>query len=131
MNEYLLKNFQMSYPHIASKVVDIHQGEDLELFMTLEDGSRMAYYEYDNSVRELPKDDLFLTEEECRKEFGIRLYRIMRHKGIMQKELSELTGITQASISNYINGRMSPTFFTVDKIARALGCSIEDLRYKF
>ena len=131
MNEYLYKNFSMLYPDIAKDVIHIQEGNDFDLYMELKDGSKVAFYDSDETLRYLPKDESSLTEEECRKEFGIRLSRLMRRKGIMQSELSELTGITQASISQYINGRKSPSFYTVDKIARALDCSIEDLRYKF
>ena len=131
MNEYLYKNFSMLYPDVVKDVVHIQEGNDFDLYMELKDGSKVAFYDSDETLRYLPKDESSLTEEECRKEFGIRLSRLMRRKGIMQSELSELTGITQASISQYINGRKSPSFYTVDKIARALNCSIEDLRYKF
>ena len=131
-NDYTYRNFSMRYPDIAKDVVEIHYGENkLNLYMELKDGTRLAFYECDDSIGYLPKDESSMTEEECRKEFGIRLSRLMRFKGIMQSELSELTGITQASISQYINGKKSPTFYTVDKIARALDCSLEDLRYKF
>jgi transcriptional regulator with XRE-family HTH domain len=53
----------------------------------------------------------------------------MALEGISQCELSERTGITQPSISDYMNGKKLPSFYTVDKIAKALGCSVDAFRY--
>ena len=130
-NDCIYRNFSMRYPDIAKDVVETHYGDFLDLNMELKDGTRMAFDNCTDCIRYLPKDESSMTEEEYRKEFGIRLSRRMRRKGMMQSELSELTGITQANISNYINGRTAPGLYTLDKIARALDCSLEDLRYKF
>lgn len=130
-NDCIYRNFSMRYPDIAKDVVEIHYGDFLDLNMELKDGTRLAFDHCEETLRYLPKDESSMTEEEYRKEFGIRLSRRMRRKGMMQSELSELTGITQANISNYINGRTAPGLYTLDKIARALDCSLEDLRYKF
>ena len=47
-----------------------------------------------------------------------------------QKDLSKKTGISETMISRYMNGLSNPGFFVVDKIARALDCSMDDLRYR-
>ena len=99
-----------------------------ELIAKLKDGRVFSYYGSEHSIRRLPSDAYSLTEEECKKEFGIRLNRLMFVKNITQKMLSEKTGIAQGNISNYITGRTSPSFYVVDRIAKALDCSIEEFR---
>ena len=131
MNEILLTNFKKQFPCFADHAVEYRKKGPFELVVKLDDGHVISYYDTEQGIRRLPSDDSRLTEEECREEFGIRLYRLMCDKGVTQPELSEMTGITQSNISNYINGRKTPSFYTVDKIARALDCSIEELRYKY
>lgn len=131
MNEYTWKNFSMHYPHLADKVKEVFECKYFEYIMRLNDGRMISYYELENSVRNLPDEDDLHTEEAYRREFGIRLGRIMEQKHISQLELSELTGISQASISSYINQRKSPTYYTADKIAQALDCSIDDFKIKY
>ena len=131
MDEILLTNFKKQFPCFADHAVEYRKKGPFALVVKLDDGHVISYYDTEQGIRRLPSDDSRLTEEECREEFGIRLYRLMYNKGITQPELSEMTGITQSNISNYINGRKTPSFYTVDKIARALDCSIEELRYKY
>ena len=131
MNEMLLTNFKKQFPCFADRAVEYREKGPFELVVKLDDGHVISYYDTEQGIRRLPSDDSCLTEEECREEFGIRLYRLMYDKGVTQSELSEMTGITQSNISNYITGRKTPSFYTVDKIARALDCSIEELRYKY
>lgn len=131
MDERLLTNFKKMFPLIAEDAIEYHENGPFELIVKLNNGRVISYYDSEQGIRRLPTDDSFLTEDECRTEFGIRLYRIMYRKGITQSELSSLTGITQSNISNYITGTKTPSFYTVDKIARALDCSIEELRYKY
>ena len=131
MDEILLTNFKKQFPCFADHAVEYRKKGPFESVVKLDDGNVISYYDTEQGIRRLPSDDSRLTEEECREEFGIRLYRLMCDKGVTQPELSEMTGITQSNISNYINGRKTPSFYTVDKIARALDCSIEELRYKY
>lgn len=131
MDEYLHKAFTMYFPFIARDTVECYEGGPDELIAKLKDGRIYSYYNLHHTIRLLPKDDESFDEAKCREEFGIRLYRIMERKGITQADLSKRTGIAQGNISNYTNGKKLPSFYTADKIARAIGCSIEDLRLKY
>ncbi len=57
--------------------------------------------------------------------FGERLKEKMKEKGLKQAEFAERIGITQTAISQYLNDKRKPTPKTVQKIADALGCSVE------
>lgn len=131
MDQYLYKAFEMYWPNIARDTVECYEVGPDELIAKLKDGRVFSYYNLHTTIRQLPTDDESLDEARCRYEFGLRLYRILERKGISQRELSERTGITQANISNYINGKVTPSFYVTDKIARAIGCSTEDLRLKY
>lgn len=129
MSNCMRKNLETYFPFIAEQAVGYFENGSFELLIELNNGSVVSYDEIEHSIRYLPQDSNNLTEAECKNEFGIRLNRIMRRKGITQFELSEMTGITQPAISNYMTGKTTPSFYNVDKIAKALDCSIEEFRY--
>lgn len=129
MNDSVYREFEMYFPSVAEKVVEWHRGISYEIIVTTSDGEMYSYYMIHKTLRKLPTDEMLGLEVVCRKEFGIRLSRLMCNKNITQAELSEKTGITQSNISNYISGKKTPSFFTVDKIARAMNCSTDDFRF--
>jgi transcriptional regulator with XRE-family HTH domain len=53
----------------------------------------------------------------------------MCRKGVTQSDLSFATGIAQPTLSGYINGKHEPGLYAIDKIAKALGCSVDEFRY--
>lgn len=56
-----------------------------------------------------------------------RLRDILKERGLTLKAFSEMSGISQSNLSNYINGNISPTLDTLDKIAKSLNLDIQDL----
>jgi DNA-binding Xre family transcriptional regulator len=127
--EKMFDNFAMRFPFIAEKVIEYCESSEYDITVKLEDGDIFLYDDMEGSIRRLPTDSGSLTKEECNREFGERLIRMMRRKCINQAELSERTGIAQPQISNYLNGKNTPSFYVVDKIAKALKCSTEYFRY--
>lgn len=59
--------------------------------------------------------------------FGKNLSEILEFMGMTQFALSQRAGLTQAAISQIIQGKREPTLSTVCKILNALGCSFERL----
>lgn len=129
MNEYLRQSFEEFSGIDIGKVVEYKELDFTRVQVTLQDGSRYLYNSGGTYVRKLPKDPKHLTDHEFRREFGRRLQEIMYFKGITQQALAYKTGLHQWQISNYINGKNTPSFRTVDLIAKAIGCSTDDLRY--
>jgi DNA-binding Xre family transcriptional regulator len=125
----VLENFKRYFPLIAADVVDVVNRTDTFVEVEVQNGIRLIYDDIDNTIRTLPIDSSGMSEDECRREFGIRLRRLMYIKGITEDELSERTGITQPRLSGYIRGQNSPSFYKVDKIAKALDCSVDEFRY--
>lgn len=56
-----------------------------------------------------------------------RLRDILKERGLTLKTFSEMSGISQPNLSNYINGNISPTLDTLDKIAKSLDLDVQDL----
>lgn len=60
-------------------------------------------------------------------EFARRLRCRMRHLQMKQKQLCELTGISQPTISKYMKGLQIPRIDDLHKIAKALECTTDEL----
>lgn len=56
-----------------------------------------------------------------------RLREILQERGLTLRSFSEMSGISQPNLSNYINGHVSPTLDTLVKIAGSLDIEIQDL----
>lgn len=128
MDQARLRNLELHYPSLAENADKIIEGNG-ELVIKRKDGTSVLFDEATAETRILPLDSSTMTDEEAVREFKFRLRRIMQRKGVTQTELSNRTGIEQCSISQYLTGKRNPSFRNVDKIARALGCSTDDLRY--
>lgn len=67
------------------------------------------------------------NKEQFQKEFSYRLKARMEYLELTQLELAKRSGLTQASISMHINGKVMPTAYTLAKLAKALIMSADDL----
>jgi len=57
----------------------------------------------------------------------IRLKDILKERNLTLSAFAEQVGISQSNLSNYINGNISPTLETLDKIAKALNIRVTEL----
>ncbi len=48
-------------------------------------------------------------------------------KGLAQRQLAEMIGVKQESITQWETGKTSPRFDRLAEIANALDCSVDDL----
>ena len=55
------------------------------------------------------------------------IMRRMRHLKVTQKQLGELTALSQSMISFIILGKRDPKLSTMVAIAKALECKVDDL----
>ena len=130
MDDKILANLGLYFPDIVQDGVSFEKTFDPnELKITLNNGSKFLYDDIDYTIRKLPTDRDNMSNHQIKREFGLRLKKIMYRRDITQEELSEKTGITQAMLSRYICGKALPGFSSVDKIAKALGCSVDEFRY--
>lgn len=51
----------------------------------------------------------------------------LKLKGISQRELAEIIGTAEVSVSRWVNGNRVPKATTCIQIAKVLDCAVEDL----
>lgn len=129
MANYIFENMQSYYPFLSERMASYKKVGPYELIVKTNDGETIPYDDVNHSIRRLPRDSNNMTEQGVSVEFRQRLRRLMTQQGVSQLELSELTGIPQSTISNYLTGKFLPGFYNMDKIAKALKCSIDEFRY--
>ena len=129
MTEQIFEEMRLHFPRLVNRIARVISSSADGMYVKLDDGDGLFYDNIDKSIRRLPKNSRDMNESECRQEFAFRLRRIMSQKNISQTELSESCGITQPQLSGYLTGKHTPNFYVVDKIAKALGCSVDELRY--
>lgn len=62
------------------------------------------------------------------KELGVRIWRIMRKKGLNQSSLSEASGVSKNVITRLLTGRRMTSFTNIERIATALDVSLDEFR---
>lgn len=68
-----------------------------------------------------------MNEHEWRKKFSTRLTSFIELIGINQKDISLKTGISETSISRYVNGEQTPSLYHAMKIAKAIDIPLDTL----
>lgn len=68
-----------------------------------------------------------MTEVEWLRTFGENLRSMIVEYRMSQRELAELTGLSEASISYYLRGEKMPGIKTIINMAYVFGCSTDDL----
>ena len=68
-----------------------------------------------------------MSQQEWLDIFGDNLLSILEEEGISQKELSRLTGLSESTISRYINKLQMPNVRAIINISYALDWSFEDM----
>lgn len=124
----LLESFKLYNPSDAD-VVSWYASGPMELTITMSDGERLIYDHLERGIRVIqrtPEEDI-LPEGRWRVEFGFKLRERMAVKGLTQKDLAEMTGVSVLSINNYVNMKSTPSAYTIMKLANALGCSSTEL----
>lgn len=122
---------ELRYPSLYADAIEFIRIGPFELIIKTRDGRIWLYDDSEGTVINLDPNRSSISEESFGYQFGMRLKRMMVLKNVNQEELSDMTGISRVTISHYINGRTSPTFYNVDKIAMALGCEFTDFIYRY
>lgn len=129
VKEYFIKNFELYHSHLVEEVEEYNIDRLGYLVVRMKDGSVILFDNDTYSIVDYPSNIREMSSKQHKEDFGRRLRLVMRRKGFTQKRLSEESGISEVSISRYVNGGREPSFHTVDILAYTLGCSVDDLRY--
>jgi len=126
----ILERMSKIFPSIHAKVVSWYPSDKSEIVVILDDGVKMAYESFDDTIRTIKSEYIsseVMDEVSYRKKFSDALRYQMRMSGIIQYELSEQTGISVQTLSKYLRGTATPSAYNIFKIANALGCPISKL----
>lgn len=129
--ENMLNEIARVRPDIYNRMVDWYSSDQGEITIKVEDGKKYAFdFRHIDRPTLIPSflDSVAEIEEiEWRKNFARRLRRRMEYIGVSQEWLSEKTGISQVTISKYLNVKATPSGYNLERIARALGTSVGSL----
>lgn len=70
-----------------------------------------------------------MSETEWLNIFGDNLANMLDDCGMSQRELADVTGLSESTISRYINKQKMPGIRAIVNISEALDCSIDELTY--
>lgn len=124
MDGYLYENYKSYFPSFEKDCVSWKQTDLFELEINNKDGSIDIYNDMDHTLG--PKINTG-TDVGWKKEFARRLRKKIAMRGITQVRLGELTGISQQLLSLYTQGKTLPSVQKASAIAKAIGCSVNDL----
>ena len=121
----IYQNFKTYYPFLDYAVVSWSPNGSNSIIAELSDGSTLEYNDSLRAFRTVREFDD--TEKSWKREFSSKLIKMMADKGCDQTYLSEISNISQQSISNYLNKKAIPNCYTASKLAKALGCTVSEL----
>ena len=58
---------------------------------------------------------------------GENIKRLLKENGYTQKDLAKRTGLTESTISHYVNNQREPNLEALKRLALALGVSVDEL----
>ena len=70
---------------------------------------------------------IFMSEMDWLYTFSNNLARILYEMKLTQRDLSELSGLSEGTISKYLNGQQIPGVKAILNISYAIGCEISEL----
>lgn len=123
--DYVYEGFKKDHHYSDDDIEDWWPIGANAIIAVLKDGTKLEYHHMLRTIRKVPT--YTGSEEEWRREFSRRLSFEMYERGFDQTYLAEASGISQTNISRYIHRKVTPSAYAVDRMARALGCYMDDL----
>lgn len=123
--ETFLKNRPMVNSNTIKRTKDLN---NYEILIEQTDGEKYIYDSMNNSVRGCVYDGE-LSNKENNREFRFRLRAAIEHSGILEKDLAHKVGISNVSLSRYLNGSRVPGYAIVYKLAKELNVDVKDLYF--
>ena len=128
MYDYMLENFKLCSPGTVENSVRCYQSDYHEITAVNEDGSRTIYDDLYHTICYIPnRDTPNLDSREWKRAFSRKIERLMTNRRMTQRDLAELSGIAEATISSYAKGASMPSAKNIQLLARAFKISIDEL----
>lgn len=123
----ILDRFEKCQPYLYKRSVDWWPSGRTCISVKLSDGTVYEYDPIENTIRRLRVDASLPDDETMAKELGINLQKFVTNSGMSQNEMASELGITSAMLSRYIHGTSMPSAVKALRIARLLGCGLDEL----
>ena len=128
--DYLIHNLKCYDRALYESAIRFEEVGPFELMIFCEDGSRVHYDNFNGDWFKYYPSDYDInkrSEEQIIQDFQWRFKRTMTLRLIGQAQLAERSGISQATISNYLTGKSMPDILKLNKLARALDVDVAEL----
>lgn len=122
------KRFERMYPSFATAEMATGWtsiGLD-EIEVMLSDKTRVIYDGIENILIFPDRGDLS-DEEVWVREFARRLKKRLFIRGISQSQVAEYCGVSQPTVSKWLNGKSTPDLYMLTRLAELIGCTTDDL----
>lgn len=125
--EQILQDYEMCHPYFYEQTVDWWASGKMTIAVELKNGNLYEFDNLDKTLRCLRSKNCNVDEDILNREFGANVRKNIPLTGKTQKELCEEIGITNAMLSRYIHGNSAPSAAKAYKIAKAIGCTMDEL----
>lgn len=124
-----IEDFENRFPWIFNHMKSFEELDDYLVYINLDDGKTLLYDNFTHEYKTVKRftDDFELTEDEWKLGFSKLLAKRLRCCGLNQYDLAKRIGVSTTMVNHYINGRNVPSIYTMKKIVKVLGCSLDDL----
>lgn len=130
--EYLWQYVMQVNPFVREEDVrELTELNEWDLLIIFNDDTKILYDRCTGYYKNITYGDVNdLTEEQEKIELAYMLRSLMKRNFITQEELAAKANITQAMVSRYVRGEAMPNAITLNKIAKVIGCSMDDFFHK-
>lgn len=122
---------KLYHPYLIDHISNVRPRGDKGIRVTLDDGTQYDFGSMGSGIRRVISHEIDkvedISEERFREVFVYNLTELMEARGFNQQTLAEYSGLSKGAINNYLNKKATPSFTAVQRIARALNCSINEL----
>ena len=126
-HEHIYDMFLENNPYYRDKVI-LWAGQGKHTIrIRVSNGDTLEYNGSSDNLRIVIEPKARTNDGDVRKKFAISLVQRMQDVGHTQQSLSEYTGISQPTISNYLKAVSTPSLTAALKIAEVLQCDLIDL----
>ena len=125
---YMRMKFCLSMSVRNEDITSQRKISDSEYIFILNDGKKYLYETIGDIVKQIGCFNTdYVNDELWKKEFSRRVKKMAFRKGYYIKDLAVKLGISENTMSRYMNGKTIPNAFMVKKLSEILGCSIDYL----
>lgn len=127
-DNYMRMKFCLSMSVRNEDITSQRKISDSEYIFIMNDGKKYLYETIGDIVKQIGCFNTdYVNDELWKKEFSRRVKKMAFRKGYYIKDLAVKLGISENTMSRYMNGKTIPNAFMVKKLSEILGCSIDYL----